>query len=224
MVCLPRTGSTFIGEILTKIYRLTNLHEPFNLSDKYVPGVKNGKFVILSGTNDHDTSIDDRERLDKFLRLLSTGNKTQPLLVKLFIYDAIMPFLDRIITTLRATGFEFIIIRRKNTEQHLLSMGIAKQTGIWYRHEKTIMRPYKVVVNCKDLFWMNYDRLAFDQRINEFYINGAEIWYETAREDLANYTGKPTDFDVPSMIMRIPDPYSQISNADEVRETIRGLL
>ena len=223
MVCLPRTGSTFIGEILTTIYGLTNLIEPFTSVQRYVAGYQNGEFTILTDTPDYYESLDDNERVAKFLEILRTGNNKQPLVVKLFIIDSIMPYMGQILTTLRSTGFEFIIIRRKNMEQHLLSMGIAKQTNIWRKDAATIMKLYKVNVDINDMLWLDDNRRSFDERVKQYDITGPDIWYESARQDLARYTGVNTSFNVESIKIGLADPYKQISNADEVRAVIMRL-
>jgi len=223
IICLPRSGSSFIGETLSKICSLTDLSEVFSINQPWHVEVNDD--LTLSRRDDSARHQDGPEiMVPSFLSKLRAAPSTQSMLIKILMDQRIYLYMNEIVTTLKQYGFEFIILRRRNTENQLLSFALAQATWLWEsRTSWPAHKIKKVTVNTNFIHGLHKNLGQFDNALVEFKISGYNMWYESALEDIQAFTGLPVDFDIPMIKIGLPNPYEQIENAEEVRNLIRTL-
>jgi len=234
-VCIfgtPRSGSQYIAELIAKSISVATLSEcvdigePFTIDQLHLPILENNKKIILQEL--HDT-ISIKERVDNILSAILESDITQPLVIKVFPYDYIIPFLDKIISTLTSCGFEIVIVKRNNKENQLISLGVAHTINAWNSNYNNAILNSKITINSDILgkiFWLHLLLLSFDNILKIFNLQYSPvIYYETAATDLYNVLKIPIRIrDVQIQKQITSDPYEFITNADEVRQFIGRLL
>ena len=225
---LPRTGSQYIANLISNVYqgKMIDLVEPFTFSD-FLPSIdiSNGKIVTCRNKKFNSA-------FDQFGHVIETINKGsvyQPVILRLFITDGpygVDLFLPIIINELKKNNFQFLSIKRKNIEQHLLSYAIAITTDKWntiYDGIHTVGQKYKVTC-INDMAQLYRLITSYDNKIKLLDIQYNEINYETATADLNLFKVPINETAIKLKKQIVNDPYDMIENADEIREYIKKLL
>ena len=222
---LPRTGSQYIAEMLSKTVSSLDLEEPLTVSDNLSTIISKNN-LILKVPHIGFNSIE--EQIEHTLSCLDNASLNQSLTMRLFLIDRIEPHISDIIDRLIKLNFKFLIIRRENAEHHFLSYLIARKTNIW-NSKVNKNQPYHPntqfeIDNLNDLVWLRDQRKVFDTVLTKLNINCEIIRYEHAVTDLERALGTTINTNI-SLKKQIPsDPYDLIANPLEVKDFITKLI
>lgn len=209
---LPRCGSQYISSLimLNSPRGIKNLSEPF--TPNHTPSL-----------NDIDISITDfnsyEEQVSIVINKIQSFNSDQSLIMKLFLHSWIpLKNHDRIVKVLKELNFKFIIIKRENTVDQLLSLGIGlklnKFTNFKDYDTCIVELDHNILDKMKTL---QNDLANFDNLINELNLsNSPTLYYETIKEDLSKFLGKDIIVNTRYKRMSMIPSTNRISNINEV--------
>lgn len=232
-VCIlgtPRCGSQYVSQLIAgTIKEATGKHvydmlEPFTKDVDYFPILTPGSTNLLQHYQT-DTPMSYNDRVTHVLNTLKKGNSDWPLVMKIFPYHYSLEKWDEIILGIKNAGFKFVILKRNNIEEQLLSYGIANATQQWNCFfEKKLDQPIHIHhQSIKDLYNM---LIEFDATLDQFGLkNSPVIHYETCIEDLFQLLNRKISMNEVKVIkQRNDDPYRFILNATEIKWLIRRLI
>lgn len=224
VIALPRTGSTYVCEFLSKVLNLDDINEPLTPGQTAITVIDDNR--VKREFDDKNKAITLEDRTRSFMKNLPLIDKNQSLVLKLFLNDSVD--YPGLIDVIKQHGFEFVIIRRNNIEEQLLSHLIAANTNRWGCTDKEYVRP-KITINADnfDVVKYNYQYISdFNKNLLLHDIHGAHITYENMESDLLKYCGLPKS-NLPVLgnyKLSLGDPYEHIINKDEVKRFITELL
>ena len=161
--------------------------------------------------------------VDHILDILKDMPPDQDVILKIFPTDQTAEGKTKqIITHLGNLNFRFIVIKRENIEQHLLSFIIAAASDKWNSYSGAHDRKVKGSVGLAD--WLHERISSFDKYIYNLGIDFATIRYEHAETDLANCLPFPINNNITISKQIKGDPYDLLINAEEVKRHIRSLV
>lgn len=224
IIGIPRCGSQYAVELIKHNVK----HNFFDLVEPYTHSlpqlnIDENKQLFIEPT--HFDINSHEERIKYTSRMLKEGDQNQPLIMRLFLVYEIEKMLFDVISDVQNCNFQFVILRRKNIEHQILSMGIADARNQYtlFHHDKYPTEPV-MVTNYKLMSWLYRNHLMFEQRVTENDIEGIPLTYETAVEDLAKVLDQPINICLPIKKQIVTDPYDQIINKDEVKKFIQSLI
>ena len=234
----PRSGSQHLTEIILSSMKRYSSNPICYIDEPLIP---NSKPIYISDNIGHvrhegrefvSDTID--ERWDFSLNILSKINPDNSVIMKIFPRESIYPKFHEILVDLKKLKFEFIILKRNNIEEQLLSFALCLVTNIWNSKHGTITKPVTIPLDgdlfhdslAGSLYWFANMLKNFDHILQEYSLNNEPIvYYETAMEDLAKVLTIPINTDnVFLKKQRTDDIYHFVSNADQVKEFIKKLI
>jgi hypothetical protein len=221
LIGLPRCGSQYISSTIAHSFSgMTNLIEPFTPGRRYSIIEQNARIrrnSVETKFNSH------QDQIDHVITTLKKGKIEQSLVLKLFLTNDILEFLEEILKELGQLDFKFLIIKRENIEHQLLSWLIADASKKWSTDDGLHTEPVEIKdLTCAD--WLYKDILNFDKLILQFNILADVIRYEHAHSDLYNSLHIPICTNIRLKKQIVGSPYRMITNANEVKEHIEKLL
>jgi hypothetical protein len=200
--------------------------EPFTREHCYIPALDNNKRLIHQDIYELPLL---KERTEYIISVLMAAEPTQPLIMKVFFYEYIIPYLDEILSALKVCGFEFLILKRIKEEDQLISLGVAESTNDWNSNDGKGILNSSITITQKTIekiHWLHGMLSRFDNTLKTFNLEDSPvIHYETAVEDLSTVLRIPINTrDVILKKQIISDPYQFITNADEVKQLIKRLI
>jgi len=227
LIGLPRSGSQYVSELIARSIGsgMKNLAEPFTVGHPYC--IEQYDNRLLRAIPSDFTKYDSHEvQIDYVLNLLKTGNQDQSLVIKLFLTEDNIPFTTKILNELHALNFKFLIIKRENIENHLVSYVFGLSTNKWNSlhgtHDNPIHIPTKLFPNMSWLYnrIINFDKLIMEYKLDTTFT----VRYERAVYDLTRYFLIPIITNI-RLEKQLPDnPYEMIENAKEVQDYINILI
>ena len=183
LIGLPRCGSQYISSLLKINTDLScrNLSEPFTPNHE----------ISLKDIGSNVTAFHSyADQVSAVINLLKEINQDQSLILKLFLHSwlPIEQFVI-IIDELTKMGFQFVIIKRKNTIDQILSWGVALTVNKFTNFDA--YDDSKIVIDTKVLEQMKVlqtDINMFDHLIKELQLeNSPVLCYETIHMDLYRF-------------------------------------
>jgi hypothetical protein len=179
-----------------------------------------------------------KTRVDKALHMISQSNKNQSMILRLFPFNYLWPYMDSIIDVLKTANFKFIIIKRQNIEHQLLSFALARATGEWNLSIARASGKYDIkqggyiaskvtlqIDNCSYLETLYSYIVDVDNILTRYNILGPTIQYETGISDMANILNiKANTMYSKFMKQARIDPYDSIINATEIKMFIENII
>ena len=213
LIGLPRCGSQYI----TSLFMANTDANIKNLAEPFTPGLAWHCGVLETKFDSYD------EQVSAVIDKLKLFNDDQSLIMKLFLHTWISSTEHvRIIQVLKELNFKFIIIKRKNTIDQLLSLGIGlklnKFTNLNEYDNSIIELDNEILSKMKIL---QVDLENFDNLINEFNLsNSTTFYYETLKEDLSTFLGKTININTRYKRMSIIPSVHRISNIDHILKSL----
>lgn len=222
IISLPRSGSQYAVELIKKnsVHNYTDLVEPFVKNTKYIVE-ENGKLKI----SDNTIFFDEKNRIDYSLKQINYADISQPIIMRIFLnHEVEKKYLD-IVQTLNKTDFEFIVLKRSNIEEHLISYVTAQKLDMWNKFDPNIVLPQIRVDNFSDIIWLYNLIKSFNIKIQTLPIKYNTITYETIEHDLSSLFGFVINKNIKIYKQVNPnDCYDHIENSEEVRNFISNLI
>lgn len=223
----PRSGSSYLTDIIDRMNRESgdlclNLGDPFSENTDYLPiFFRNTNYLTSEIKDISNFSLD--ERVSYMLNILENCNTRQPLVLKLFFYPYLDSYLNDIITKLKDVGFKFIVLKRNNLEEQLISGAVTEVSKIYTTLHGTLSGPYQITKF--DAIKDHYDNIQrLDIKLKEYNLSDSPvIHYETLYEDLSTALNRkisPVNDSI--QIQRDQtDPYRFILNKDEFKTFLK---
>jgi hypothetical protein len=187
-----------------------------NLAEPFTPGhIMSLKDIGISETDFNSYE----EQVSKVISQIRSISNSQSLIMKLFLHSWILSSEhERIIQLLRELNFQFIIIKRKNIFDQLLSLGIGlklnKFTNFDDYDDTVVELDIDILSKMKVL---QNDLVNFDNLLNKYDLsNCITMHYETIKEDLSEFLGKSLNINTRYRRMSNINSQSRISNIQEV--------
>jgi len=204
IIGLPRCGSAYAASLikasLENYYtKVYDLKEPFS---------KNQDFIDL------ETKI-------------KSCNYKEIIILRLFLIDRSIEELKTIIIFLKKYNFNFLILKRKNIENQLISFAVANKTNLWWKHKKNKnTKKLKIfITKFTDILWLFKHIKQFDTTLKKIdIINSPTLYYETLKNDLNKVLKVPINVNVVLVKQSAKNPYDQIINGIEVKNYISSLI
>lgn len=218
IIGLPRSGSQYVVELIKHNFHhpYTDLVEPYTYN---LPLISKDHHNLLSIENFSTTFNFYADRVSYTNNVIQSSDINQSVIMRLFVVPEIENMLYDVIETITKKDYKFIILKRKNIEHHVLSIGIADARN---QYKKIWNEPYDYtpvkITNFKKMEWLYQASKNYDNILNENDIDGQTIYYETAIEDLARIYDTSINICIPIKKQVIGDPYDHIVNVDEVRQ------
>lgn len=212
LIGLPRCGSQYISSLimLNSPTGIKNLAEPFT------PG------HVLS-LNDIGISSKDfssyEEQVSLVIKNIQSLDSNQSLVMKLFLHSRI-PLKEhaRVVQVLEELNFKFIVVKRKNILDQLLSLGIGLKLNRFTNfnnYDNSILELDSSILS--DMKRLQDDLANFDNVINELKLNvSSTMFYETIQEDLSTFLGRNINSNTRYKKMSSIPSVERISNIKEV--------
>ncbi len=225
----PRSGSQYLANVMEKSFRalgidMCNLSEPFTFNkskEDMFPALSPSRQVFnkFGSTPTFNTYS---EQSNYILSILSFADPTQAVILKYFMDDR--GDFNSIISRLQDYGFEIILLKRANVEHHLISWGAGCLTNAWDTTSPNYVPNLKMHFSKGILEQIQIFYNTFISKFNSIDIDAPIVYYETLAEDVNRLFNIPVDTDIKLSKQLNADPYTQIINADEVREFIKDLI
>lgn len=212
LIGLPRCGSQYIASLFktNSSYNIKNISEPFTPNHK-------------SSLDIMDINIDEfntyEEQVTVVIDRLKSISKHQSLILKLFLHSWI-PITEhaRIIQVLKELNFKFIIVKRKNITNQLLSLGIGLKLDKFSNfgdYDNSIVELDNDVLSSMKI--LQDDLLNFNDLLNNLELADSDVvHYETIQKDLSMLLGKSIKMISGYKKMSSIPSMNRISNIDEV--------
>lgn len=216
LIGLPRCGSQYISNLimLNTDFNIKNLAEPF--TPHHTPSLKDiGISKIEFDSYEEQVSL----VIDK----MKLFNSNQSLIIKLFLHSWISSTEHvRIIQVLKELNFKFIIIKRKNIIDQLLSLGIGLKLNKFTNfdeYDNSIVELDNEILSKMKI--LQVDLKNFDNLINEFNLsNSTTFYYETIKEDLSAFLGKDINTNTRYKRMSIIPSIHRILNIKHILKSL----
>lgn len=223
LIGLPRCGSQYISELINRnIFRCLNLNEPFTPGHFTARISVDHNKKILASTDTSPVSCSYDEQIESVINILKDGNIRQPVLLKLFLttHYSVDQY-KTIIKTLSDLNFIFILIRRENILDHILSFAISSELDFWSNYNGASDDRSVVIKRLDSIDFMCDQILNFDNYLQSLNLeNIPTLRYEHIKEDIEKIF--QTNISLETNIRKISDIPStdRILNIDEVRGRI----
>jgi len=221
VIGLPRSGSQYAVELIKNngLYPYLDLIEPFEIGKPYIL-LENNKIKLSN-----DKTCDEILRIENALDIINKADKDQPIITRAFYVKEQRKKFKEIIDTLITSNFDFVVLKRNNVEQHLISYGLALKTDIWTKFQGTVV-PQKIeITHFNQMKWLYEHILYFNEYIENLNITYDLLHYESIENDLSKIVGFAinTNTKIYKQANAV-DPYVNIINADEVKSFMNKLL
>ena len=231
-ICLvgtPRSGSQYVSQLLIGTVKsingdmMFNTQEPFSINPDYSLGLNSADWLVLNFEN--KIAHTPETIVDNVLDCIRNAVPEQSIIIRFFPFGYYGRQLDKIFTELKSFGFEFIVLKRDNLEEQLLSYAISQTTSKWSNFKLT--EPIKIT-NFKSIMGMRDFLFRFETLTTERFEvlkMAPVIHYEDASKHIEEIFGVPADTsEVSSIQRRSSDPYEFIENASVVKLYINYLI
>jgi hypothetical protein len=229
LVATPRSGSQYVAELLIGTVKsingdtMFNAQEPFSINPDFSLSLTPKGWLTLNYENkiQHTPAT----IVESVLECLRNAVPEQSIIIRFFPFGYYGHQLDKIFTELKSYGFDFIILKRDNVEEQLLSYGISETVKKWSNFKLT--EPIKItdfrsIMGMRD-FLFRFETITTERF--EFLKMASVIHYENALEQIEEIFGVPPDnSEVHSIQRRSVDPYEFIENASIVKKYITYLI
>lgn len=212
LIGLPRCGSQYISNLI-----MLNMHRDIkNLAEPFTPG----HILSLNDTGITETNFNSyNEQVSKVITQLQSIKESQSLILKLFLHSWISTDEhERVIQALKSLNFQFIIIKRKNILNQLLSLGIGLKLNKFTNfseYDNTIVELNSSIMS--EMKVLQDDIANFDNLLDKFNLTDCTILhYETIKEDLSKFLGKSINTNTRYKQMSSISSTARISNIHEV--------
>ena len=235
VIGLPRSGSNYVANIIEKSFLLSNgisyynMGEPFTINQPYLTMLDDHKYIQCKNIESDQINnfVNFNHRMTCVLSSIEESNKNQSLLIRLFPMSYIISDLDIIISTLKNNGFDFIILKRNNVEEHLLSMTVASTTDKWISYDSSEVLNTSITIQnhgFQETHELYKYLKVYNSCLEMFNLhNSPTIYYETAVENLSEILQISIHNNV-DLVKQLPlNPYNFITNAKEVKQFIEKL-
>jgi hypothetical protein len=209
---LPRCGSQYISSLF-----MANIDDSIkDLAEPFTPGLAWHCGVVKTEFDSYD------EQVSAVIDKLKLVNDDRSLIMKLFLHSWLpLQQYIRIVTALKELGFTFVIIKRKNTVEQLLSLGIGlklnKFSNFGEYDNSVVELDNNIISSMKTL---QNDIINFDNILNQLQIDAPTLYYETIHKDLAVFLNKPIHTrTIHKKMSGIPST-ERISNISEVLDIL----
>jgi hypothetical protein len=220
LIGIPRCGSQYISQLISRNFKYINLHEPFTPEHDFSIKFVNNKIHLSQASKIYNYAF----QLKYVFSILERVQPEDRFVIKYFPF----PYSDlqnvenvlniEIVNKIINLGFTPIILKRQNIEKHLLSYLMARQTGIWYSQNINFKHSKVELSNFSEIsllikFYEEYYKLvsALDKNISV-------IEYDTIEQDIKRIFHTDTIFPGTSVKLNSNDPYDDITNTDQVRD------
>ena len=213
---LPRCGSQYISSLinLNAAASMKNLCEPF--TPNHLPSLND-----VGSTITHFDNYEDQ--VSEVINLMQAIDSDQSLILKLFLHSW-LPIEQhrRIVQALTDMGFKFLIIKRKNITEQILSLGIGlklnKFTNFGEYDNSIVDLDNKII---SDMEVLKNDIANFDFVVKQLQLDQTPvIHYETVHKDLIMLLKKPISLNTRYKKMSVLPSFERISNIHEVIDTL----
>jgi hypothetical protein len=185
-------------------------------------------------TPNHEPSLNDieisktafnsyEEQVSLVIDKMKLFNSNQSLVMKLFLHSWISSIEhSRIIQVLKELNFKFIIIKRKNITDQLLSLGIGlklnKFTNFNEYDNSIVELDNDILYSMKIL---QTDLKNFDNLLNKFNLsNSTTFYYETIKEDLSTFLGRNININTRYKRMSSIPSVHRVSNIENILKSL----
>ena len=209
---LPRCGSQYISSLIM-------LNQPGgikNLSEPFTPGhILSLKDIGISSTDFNSYE----EQVSLTINKIKSFSGNQSLIMKLFLHSWI-PLTEhsRIIQVLKELNFKFIIVKRRNIIDQLLSLGIGLKLNRFTNfddYDNSIVELDDTILDNMKI--LQTDLANFDNLINKLNLSDSiTMYYETIHVDLSIFLGKNINTNSRYKRMSSIPSADRISNINEV--------
>jgi hypothetical protein len=225
----PRSGSQYLANVMEKSFRaigidMCNLSEPFTFNK-----TRADMFPALSPSRQVFNKFGSTPTFNAYthqsnyiLSILSIADPTQSLILKYFMDDR--GDINSIMSRLQDCGFEIILLKRNNIEHHLISWGAGCLTNAWDTTSPNYVPNLKMYFTKEILEQIQIFYNTFILKFNAIDITAPIVHYETLADDVERLFNITVDTNIKLSKQLNADPYTQITNADEVKEFIRDLI
>lgn len=229
LVSTPRSGSQYVSQLLIGTIKsingdmMFNAQEPFSINHDFSLGLTPTGWLTLNYEN--RTPHTPNTIVDSVLDCIRNAVPEQSIIIRFFPFGYYGHQLNKIFEELKSYGFEFIVLKRDNLEEQLLSYGISETVSKWSNFKLT--EPIKIT-NFRDIMGMRDFLFRFEtitaERF-EFLKMAPVIHYEDALNHIEEIFEVPADTsEVSSIQRRSTDPYEFIENASVVKKFIEYLI
>ena len=219
VLSIPRTGSQYLGQIISTNFRNTEeLGEPFTLDSPFKIEVRNG--YIRKCVTQHAKTIE--ENVQYLTNVFDKSDKQQSIFLKFFLVDNLEKHFSEVVENLRRNNFTFWVLRR-NLEDNILSFANARKRNVW---RQVVVKEYKKVLldNFGDIEWIYKQNKLFDERLEKLNVQYETVHYETLISDVGRVLNTELNLGKVTLKKQLAtNPYNYIENAEEVKNFIESL-
>jgi hypothetical protein len=158
-----------------------------NLAEPFTPGLAWHCGVVKTKFDSYD------EQVSAVIDKLKLFNDDQSLIMKLFLHSW-LPLQQYIciVKALKELGFTFVIVKRKNTIEQLLSLGIGLKLNKFSNfgeYDNSVVELDDTIIS--SMKTLQCDINNFDNILDHLQIDAPTLYYETIHKDLAVFLNKP---------------------------------
>jgi LPS sulfotransferase NodH len=148
---------------------------------------------------------------------LEIADQNQSAVIRFFPYDNI-PRHKEIISRIKKCNFKFIVLKRQNIQEQILSYGVALATGVWQTLDRNYQTPKVAVDDFTMMTWL-YERIQnFDNWLADMDIDYDEFRYETVRKDISRYLNTSVKLCIyGTKKQNKGDAWDKITNVEQLR-------
>lgn len=223
LIGLPRCGSQYITELIIRnIKNITNLTEPFTPGHFTYNISLSDENNIIPCNDSSSLKIAHNEQINHVINVIKNGNPNQSLILKLFLTSQYsLETYKKILTILKEANFQFLIIKRLDKLNHILSNLIGDELQFWSNYSPASdnrIVEIKDILKIKDTCKLIYE---FDLYLKNLELDkNPVIHYENVKHDLENIFKKTILLN--TNIRKMSDLLSsdRITNIKEVKDII----
>jgi len=216
LIGLPRCGSQYLSNLImaNTNFDIKNLAEPF--TPNHEPSL-NDIEISKTAFNSYE------EQVSLVIDKMKLFNSNQSLVMKLFLHSWISSIEhSRIIQVLKELNFKFIIIKRKNITDQLLSLGIGLKLNKFTNfneYDNSIVELDNDILSSMKI--LQTDLKNFDNLLNKFNLsNSTTFYYETIKEDLSTFLGRNININTRYKRMSSIPSVHRVSNIENILKSL----
>jgi hypothetical protein len=222
LIGLPRCGSTYVADLISKNFYYKNLAEPFTPNQNYTIGFIDNNICLVPPIKFSNI----KEQNDHVFSVLNTLDKKDRIILKYFPRTEDSSFTNKyIVTKLINNGFVPIVLKRINIEYHLLSFLCSTTSNIWQSNDINFKREKIEIKKFSVLYWFTKSYEEYIKLVKNINPIPNVIEYETAKNDIINlFSGENLKMITQVYKLSSQNPYDDIINACEVKPVVDGYV